>query len=91
MSIGSRSLPLRIRDGLEGRTIGITARSLAEVKEKASEKFGFIPDTCRIFLKDMRTEVENEDYFCSLPDNTKLMVAGKRGEWITGTPGVTLN
>ena len=89
-AIMSRSRPLKIHNALEDRTVGITARSLAEVKEKALDEFGFLPDTCRIFLED-RTEIVSNDYFLTLPDNTKLMVESERGEWITGTPGVTLN
>ena len=80
-----------ICDVANQRTVGIFARSLAEVKEAVLEKFHFIPDTFRIFRDDMSTEVENEMYFCKLPDDTKLMVVSKRGEWITGTPGMTLN
>lgn len=87
MSIGSRSRPLKIHDVSEGRTVGITASSLAEVKEKALDKFGLTPDTLRIFLED-KTEVESEDYFLTLSDHTKLiLIVSKRGEWITATPG----
>ena len=87
MSIGSRSLHLRIHDVLGGGKIGITASSLAEVKQRASDNFGLTPDTLRIFKKDW-TEVRSEEYFLALPNDTELVLIGsKRGEWITGTPG----
>ena len=88
MSTGSRGLPLTIHDVLGGGIIGITASSLAEVKQTALDKFGLTPDTLRIFIKKDMTEVENEDYFVNLPNHTELILIGsKRGEWITGTPG----
>ena len=87
MSIGSRSLHLRIHDVLGGGIIGITASSLAEVKQRASDNFGLTPDTLRIFKTDW-TEVQSEDYFLALPNDTMLeLIGSKRGEWITGTPG----
>ena len=92
MSIWSRDRPLRIHDVLNGRTVGITARSLADVKDKAFAKFWIIPDTCCVFVADeSTTEVEKEEYFSRLPDNISLVVMGERGEWITGAPGLTFN
>lgn len=85
-----RSRRFRIYNEEQRRTIGIVAKSLAEVKEKASAKFCLIPESCCIFLENS-TEVENEEYFRYLPDDTKLTVIGDRGEWMTGIWGVTLN
>ena len=75
--------PFKLHNEAERRTIGIIAKSLAEVKENALAKFGLTPESCRIFLEDL-TEVENEEYFRCLPDHTKLIVVGDRGEWMTG-------
>ena len=92
MSIWSRDRPLRIHDVVNGRTVDITARSLADVKDKVFAKFWIIPDTCRIFVADeCTTEVENEEYFSRLPDNIILVVMEERGEWITGAAGLTFN
>ena len=85
-----RSRPFRIYNAEKRRTIGIVAKSLAEVKETASVKFCLIPESCCIFLEN-ETEVENEDYFKFVPDDAKLTVTGDRGEWMTGIWGVTLN
>lgn len=85
-----RSRRFRIYNEEQRRTIGIVAKSLAEVKQKASAKFCLIPESCCIFLENS-TEVENEEYFRYLPDDTKLTVIGDRGEWMTGIWGVTLN
>ena len=87
MSIGSRSLRLKIHDVLGGQKIGITASSLEEVKQTAFNMFGLTPDTLHIFERDW-TKVQSEDYFVRLPNGTELIIIGsKRGEWITGTPG----
>ena len=85
-----RSRPFRIYNEEKGRTIGIVAKSLAEVKETASAKFCLIPESCCIFLEN-GTELENEDYFKFVPDDAILTVTGDRGEWMTGIWGVTLN
>ena len=78
-----RCRPFRIYNEEQRRTIGIVAKSLAEVKEKASAKFCLKRESCCIFLENS-TEVENEDYFRYLPADTKLIVIGDRGEWMTG-------
>ena len=87
MSIGSRSLPLKIHDVVGGQKIGITASSLEEVKQTAFNMFGLTPDTLHIFERDW-TEVQSDNYFLALPNHTELLLIGsRRGEWITGTPG----
>lgn len=78
-----RCRPFRIYNEEQRRTIGIVAKSLEEVKQKASAKFCLKKESCCIFL-DNSTEVENEDYFTYLPDDTKLTVIGDRGECMTG-------
>ena len=65
-------------------------KSLAEVKEIAFARFGLTPGSCHVSLDD-RTEVDSEGYFSSLQDQTKLIVVGDRGEWMTGIWGATLN
>lgn len=87
-----RSRPFKIHNVEQGRTIGITAKSLSDVREHASSKFFLTPGSCRIFLEDF-TEVENEDYFRYIIDQTKLIVVGDRlrGEWMSGIWGATLN
>lgn len=86
----ARSRPFKLHYEAERRTIGIMVKSLAEVKEIAFARFGLTPGSCHVFLHD-DTKVDSEGYFSSLPDQTKLIVVGDRGEWMTGIWGATLN
>lgn len=85
-----RSRPFKLHYEAEIRTIGVIVKSLAEVKEIAFAKFGLTPGSCHVFL-DNWTEVDSEEYFSYLDDQTKLIVVGDRGEWMTGIWGATLN
>lgn len=54
--------------------IGIVAASLQELKWKAMGKFAL--STCCVFLED-GTEIDDEEYFGFLENQTKLIVVGR--------------
>lgn len=59
---------------------GVVARSLANLRKKGIEKLGVDEDGCRVCTED-GTEVEDEEYFQSLPAQTLFVFVGQDQEW----------
>ena len=78
---GKRRRPYKICDSERTKTTGIVAESLQELKDRASLKFGVTAANCRVFLDSDGTEIEEEEYFSFLEDQTKLMIASEGEEW----------
>ena len=67
--------PYKVTDRLRQIRKGIAATSLIELKQKAMEKFGCADDQeVYLVLEEDGTELEDEEYFQTLPDNTRLML-----------------
>ena len=77
-----RRRPFKVCNSDRTRTIGMVLQSLEELKDRAGNKFGFTPTTCRVFLEKDGTEIDNEEYFSFLDDQTKLMVVNDGEEWM---------
>ena len=76
-----RRKPFKICNSARTKAIGIVAESLREVKEIASLKFGSVAANCRVCLNSDGTEIDNEEYFSFLEDQTKLMIVCGGEEW----------
>ena len=63
----------------------MVVQSLEELKDRAGNKFGLTPTTCRVFLEKDGTEIDGEEYFRFLDDQTKLMVVSDGEEWMAGS------
>ena len=79
-----RRRPFKVCNSGRTRTIGMVVQSLEELKDRAGNKFGLTPTTCRVFLED-GTEIDGEEYFRFLDDQTKLMVLSDGEEWMAGS------
>ena len=67
--------PYKVTDRLRQIRKGIAATSLIDLKQKAMEKFGCADDQeVYLVLEEDGTELEDEEYFQTLPDNTRLML-----------------
>ena len=80
-----RRRPFKVCDSDRTRTIGMVVQSLEELKDRAGNKFGLTPTTCRVFLEKDGTEIDDEEYFRFLDDQTKLMVVNDGKEWMAGS------
>lgn len=61
---------------------GIMASSLKELVQKARDKFGLQPWLeVYLVLEEDGTEVDDEEYFQTLHQNTMLMLLGKEDIW----------
>ena len=69
----NRRKPFQICNSARTTALGIVAGSLRELKEIARLKFGSGVANCRVYLSD-GTEIDNEEYFSSLEDQTKLVI-----------------
>ena len=77
--------PYKIQDAERriGR-VGVAASTLKDLKEKAAAKFGIEPTSkLRIVLEEDGTEIEDEDYFATLPGQTAFVVL-KQGQFWNG-------
>ena len=79
-----RRKPLKICNSARSRALGIVAESLRELKKIASSKFGLVAAKCRVCLDSDGTEIENEEYFSFLEDQTKLLILGDGERWTDG-------
>ena len=80
-----RRRPFKVCNSDRTRTIGMVLQSLEELKDRAGNKFGLTPTTCRVFLEKDGTEIDSEEYFSFLDDQTKLMVVNDGEEWMAGS------
>ena len=80
-----RRRPFKVCNSGRTRTIGMVVQSLEELKDRAGNKFGLTPTTCRVFLEKDGTEIDGEEYFRFLDDQTKLMVVSDGEEWMAGS------
>ena len=81
---GKRRRPYKICNSKRTKTTGIVAESLKELKDRASSKFGATATNCRVFLDSDGTEIDDEEYFSFLEDQTKLMIVSEGEEWTAG-------
>ena len=81
---GKRRRPYKVCNSNRTKITGIVAESLEELKERASAKLGALATSCRVFLDSDGTEIDEEEYFSFLEDQTKLMIVSDGDEW---TPG----
>lgn len=81
---GKRRRPYKVCNTERTKTTGIVAESLQELKERASSKFGTTAASCRVFLDSDGTEIDEEEYFTFLEDQTKLMIVSEGEEWTAG-------
>jgi len=81
---GKRRRPYKVCNSERTKTTGIVAESLQELKDRASSKFGATAANCRVFLDSDGTEIDEEEYFSFLEDQTKLMIVSEGEEWTTG-------
>ena len=76
--------PYKVTDRLRQIRKGIVAKSLIDLRQKAMEKFGYAEDQeVYLVLEEDGTELDDEDeeYFQTLPDNTRLMLLLHPDTW----------
>ena len=83
----TRRRPYKICNSERTKTTGIVVESLEELKEKAAPKLGITVASCRVFLERDGTEVDDEEYFGFLEDQTKFMIVSDGDEWTVGSLG----
>jgi len=61
---------------------GLMASSMAELLERGAAKLGYPEDkSLQLVLEEDGTEVEDEDYFSTLPPNTLIMILYSEDHW----------
>ena len=79
-----RRRPYKVCNSERTKTTGIVAESLQELKDRASSKFGATAANFRVFLDSDGTEIDEEEYFSFLEDQTKFMIVSEGEEWTAG-------
>ena len=82
--------PYKVTDRLRQIRKGIVANSLNDLRQKAMEKFGYVDDQeVYLVLEEDGTELDDEEYFQSLPDNSRLMLLLPQDIWSPVGPPYT--
>ena len=53
---------------------GIVATSLSELKSKSCELFGIETHAVKVFLEEDMTEIDDEEYFTFLPEQSRILI-----------------
>lgn len=75
---GSRAY--KVQDVKRNARKGVVASSLAELTKKGVEKLRLPPEGCRVCIED-GTEVDDEEYFETLPAQTVFVFVKPDEEW----------
>ena len=76
----ARMKAYKIQDVNKKKRTGIVADSLADLKQKGMKKLAIITD-CRVCLESDGTEVEDDDYFDTLPLQTVFVFVRPDETW----------
>lgn len=70
----------KIQD-IHRRRIGVVAKSLQDLLQRGCKKLGVVNvDECRLYLED-GTEVEDQEYFQTLPPQTVFVIVKEDETW----------
>lgn len=73
--------PFKVTDFKRERKVGVVAKSLEDIKSKAQDKLSKTSDKIKVVLESDGTEIDEEDYFNTLENNTTLMVLFDDEKW----------
>ncbi|XP_065225905.1 DNA fragmentation factor subunit alpha-like [Planococcus citri] len=76
-----KALPYKIVDSSGQNRYGVVVTSLHGLIKKAHEKFGASPGM-KIVLESDGTEVDEEEYFSTLEQNTCFMILKENEDWV---------
>ncbi|XP_070562023.1 DNA fragmentation factor subunit beta-like [Ptychodera flava] len=71
----------KIQNVTRSKRVGIVANSLAELRKKGCNKLKIAEKSCHICLESDGTEVDDEDYFETLPANTVFVFLNRSESW----------
>lgn len=83
--------PFKVTDRMRLYRKGMMASSLKELVQRARDKFSIDPWVeVYLVLEEDGTEVDDEEYFQTLPVNTRLMLLLKENLWSPDGPAYTV-
>lgn len=90
--IMTKARPFKLWNADRSVKKGITASTLADLISKGSEKLGYTAPGCQCVLESDGTQVEDEEYFRFIADNTVLQLLQPHEVWLPPTaPTCTYN
>lgn len=79
----TRGQPFKIVDHTREKRFGVVASDLQDLRIRACQKLSIPKDQAvRVALEQDGTEVEDEDYFGTLENNTPLMILSGDERWL---------
>lgn len=75
-----RSKPFRVTNAERSLKKGLTAQGLEDLLHKVKESFNMSSETVLVLEED-GTEIDSEDFFQTVPENSVLMVLDKGQKW----------
>ncbi|XP_022230718.2 DNA fragmentation factor subunit alpha [Drosophila obscura] len=82
--------PFKVKDVTRNIKKAVCAASLEEIRDKVAEKFGQCDHVPTIHLDSDGTEIDDEEYFRTLDENTELVAVFPGEHWIDPTHYVTI-
>lgn len=76
----SEGLPYKIVDVTREKKFGVVAKSLQDLVNRACEKLN-LTGPIKVLLELDGTEVDEEEYFCTLDKNTTIMLVSPDQNW----------
>ncbi|BFG03886.1 DNA fragmentation factor subunit alpha [Drosophila madeirensis] len=87
----SSKKPFKVKDVTRNIKKAVCAASLEEIRDKVAEKFGKCDEEApTIHLDSDGTEIDDEEYFRTLDENTELVAVFPGEHWIDPTHYVTI-
>ncbi|EDW00728.1 DNA fragmentation factor subunit alpha [Drosophila grimshawi] len=83
-------MPFKVKDVTRNIKKAVCAASLEEIRTKVAEKFDKYEEQPTIHLDSDGTEIDDEEYFRTLDENTELVAVFPGEHWIDPTHYVTI-
>ncbi|XP_033153939.1 DNA fragmentation factor subunit alpha [Drosophila mauritiana] len=87
---GDSKKPFKVKDVTRNIKKAVCASSLEEIRSKVAEKFEKCDNLPTIHLDSDGTEIDDEEYFRTLDENTELVAVFPGEHWIDPTHYVTI-
>lgn len=86
----SKRRPFKVWNSQRSKRKGIVAANLEELKEKGCQSLGFAGHSCRVFIECDGTEIEDEEYFSFIEEQSTLMLVEDGEEWSPPEEGIII-
>ncbi|XP_031555478.1 uncharacterized protein LOC116292332 [Actinia tenebrosa] len=77
----SKRRPFKVYNSQRSKRKGVVAENLGELKEKGCQSLGLTASSCRVFIDSDGTEIEDDEYFSFIEEQSVLMLVEDGEDW----------